>query len=102
MAGFSFGAFVALRASTRVETSGLVLVAPPAGKFDFTAQGLPACPILVVQGDADDVAPPENAVEWVNAAAPGPELVMLEGVDHFFHGRLNQLRETVSEFLDHA
>ncbi len=102
LAGFSFGAFVALRASTRMDCSGLVLVAPPAGKFDFTAQPLPACPTLVVQGDADDVAPPDDAVEWVNATAPGPELVVLEGVGHFFHGRLNQLRNAVSEFIDHA
>ncbi len=56
----------------------------------------------MVQGDADEIAPPDDVVAWVNGIDPGPELVMLPGVDHFFHGKLNLLRDTVSEFIANA
>lgn len=102
LAGFSFGSSIALRASTRTECAGLVMVAPPAAKFGPSEAGAADCPWLVVQGDADEIAPPDDVVEWVNGIDPGPELVMLPGVDHFFHGKLNLLRDTVSEFIANA
>lgn len=102
IAGFSFGAYVALRASTRTACAGLVMVAPPAAKFGAAGEAAPDCPWLVVQGDADEVAPPDDVVAWVNGIDPGPELALLPGVDHFFHGKLNLLRETVSEFITDA
>lgn len=102
LAGFSFGSSIALRASTRTECAGLVMVAPPAAKFGPSEAGAPDCPWLVVQGDADEIAPPDDVVEWVNGIDAGPELLMLPGVDHFFHGKLNLLRDTVSEFIENA
>lgn len=102
LAGFSFGASIALRASTRTVCAGLVMVAPPAAKFGPSEATAPDCPWLVVQGDADEIAPPDDVVAWVNGIDPGPELVMLPGVDHFFHGKLNLLRDTVSDFIADA
>ncbi len=102
LAGFSFGSSIALRASARTGCTGLVMVAPPAAKFGRPEADPPGCPWLVVQGDADEIAPPDDVVAWVNGIDPGPELVMLPGVDHFFHGKLNLLRDTVSDFIANA
>lgn len=98
LAGFSFGSFVALRAAMRTPCAGLIMVAPPVQRFSFD-QALPACPVLVVQGDADEVVDCADVQAWVRAATPAPRFEMLPGVGHFFHGRLTDLRKIVEEFL---
>lgn len=102
LAGFSFGSYIALRAAATEDPVGLVLAAPAVSRFDFTQAPLPDCPVLVLQGDADDVAPPDAVIAWVNDTFPSPELVLLPGVGHFFHGQLTQVREIVSEFIADA
>ncbi len=101
LAGFSFGSFVALRAAMRTPCVGLVMVAPPVQRFEFD-QALPQCPILVVQGDADEVVDCADVQAWVRAAKPAPRFELLSGVGHFFHGRLTDLRKIVEEFLGDA
>jgi alpha/beta superfamily hydrolase len=99
LAGFSFGAFVALRLALKRETSRLITVAPPVDRFDFSGLAAPRCPWLVVQGDADDVVDPESVSAWVEGLSPKPNLVVLPGVGHFFHGQLAQLRDAVKAAL---
>lgn len=94
-AGFSFGAFVALRASNRQLPSGLVTVAIPVQRFDVGSLAQPQCPWIIVQGDQDELVDADAVVEWVDTLDPGPELVVMHGVDHFFHGRLRELRESL-------
>jgi alpha/beta superfamily hydrolase len=103
LAGFSFGSMVSMRAAVTAQPDCLVSIAPPAPRVASFLEGeQPNCPWLIVQGDADEVCDCEAVVSWVNSLAPGPELIVLPGVSHFFHGRLTLLRETVSEFLNGA
>jgi len=41
----------------------------------------------------------DETVEWVDSLEPGPELLVLTGAEHFFHGRLIELREAVMDFV---
>jgi alpha/beta superfamily hydrolase len=94
--GFSFGGMVACRAALGADVAHLVTVAPAVSRLGGILDGRqPACPWLIVQGDADEVVDCADVVEWFNSLTPGPELVVLPDVDHFFHGRLTLLRETV-------
>lgn len=98
LAGFSFGAAIAIRAAVVMTVDGLVSVAPAVYRF---AQGLddqPRCPWLIIQGDQDELVDVDETIEWVNSLEPGPELLVFEGAEHFFHGRLVELREAVSAF----
>ena len=99
LAGFSFGAFVALRLALARDTARLITVAPPVGRFDFSELHAPACPWLVVQGDADDVVDPSAVIAWVKRQDPTPQLRVVPGVGHFFHGHLAELRDAVIEAL---
>ena len=99
LAGFSFGAFVALRLALARSAARLITVAPPVGRFDFSELHAPACPWLVVQGDADDVVDPSAVIAWVTRQNPAPELRVVPGVGHFFHGHLAELRDAVIETL---
>jgi len=95
LAGFSFGAWVALRAARQLPVQQMVAIAPPVGFRDFTGVPPPPCPWLVVQGDADDVVDPLKVFEWVAAADNPPTLVRMADAGHFFHGRLVDLRGAI-------
>jgi alpha/beta superfamily hydrolase len=96
IAGFSFGAYVALQLAQRVQASQLVTIAPPVAMFDFSKLVVPGCPWLVVQGDADDVVDPDSVIRWVGGLEPSPQLLVMRGVGHFFHGRLTELGAAVT------
>jgi alpha/beta superfamily hydrolase len=95
LAGFSFGAFVALRVNERRKAQRLITIAPPVQRFEFTGVRVPQCPWLIVQGDEDEIVPVEAVVAWVRALSPAPELTILPGAGHFFHGRLQDLKHAI-------
>ena len=99
IAGFSFGAAIAVRAAVVTAVDGLISVAPAIYRFAAGLEGQPDCPWLVVQGDEDELVDVEETIEWINGLDPGPELLIMPGVEHFFHGNLVQLREAVMEFI---
>ena len=99
LGGFSFGGEVAFLAAATALPARLVLVAPGVTKIDVTHAPPPACPWLVIQGDADDVVPADFVLHWAHAIAPAPETAILAGAGHFFHGRIHELRDAVLKFM---
>jgi uncharacterized protein len=100
LAGFSFGAFVAYQAAGLRPAVRLYTIAPPVGRFDFTEHPAPRVPWVVIQGDRDELVDHARVLEWVRTAVPPPTVVILEGAEHFFHGRLNELKDAVQAQLD--
>jgi alpha/beta superfamily hydrolase len=100
IAGFSFGAAIAVHAAVATAVDGLVSVAPAIRRTANTLTSQPTCPWLIVQGDEDELVDIEETIEWLNGLESGPELHVIEGAEHFFHGRLIDLREAVSEFVE--
>lgn len=110
LAGFSFGAAVGLRAAcpdSRVHAligAGLP-VTPVAADTEeprvYTYEFLQNCskPKLFVSGARDQFGP-KAKLESVVAAIPGPrKLVVIEGADHFFAGRLHELRAAIEAWV---
>lgn len=95
LAGFSFGSYVVLRAAAALDPAQLVLVAPPVGRWDFSSIVRPRCPMLVVQGEDDEVVDAEAVFAWVAQQTPPPALVRMPETGHFFHRRLMDLRGAV-------
>ena len=102
LAGFSFGAAVAVRAAVDSPCRQLISVAPPVARMADLLVGIqPTCPWLLIQGEADEVVSAADVVAWARPLNPQPDLVLLPGVDHFFHGRLTLLRDTVVSRVAH-
>ena len=99
LAGFSFGAAMAIRVAVAADADGLVSVAPAAHRFAGKLRDQPACPWLIIHAEADELIPIEESIEWVDGLEPGPELVVFPGTSHFFHGQLVTLRDTVQAFV---
>ena len=99
LAGFSFGCYVALRAAGLRPIEQLITIAPAVNRLDFNELPLPRCPWLLVHGDADEVVPFAEVVDWVNGLTTPPETIYLDGVSHFFHGQLPRLQKNLIERL---
>jgi len=102
LGGFSFGAAIAIRAAIARPVDGLISVAPAVYRFADGLEVQPECPWLVIQGDEDELVEIDATIAWFNELMPGPELLVVEGAEHFFHGRLNDLRTAAMDFIAQA
>lgn len=98
LAGFSFGAYVASQAATRLPEDAkpqrLALVGPSTQK-----QRMPAVPAdtVVIHGEADDVVPLSATLEWARPQAL--PVIVFPGTGHFFHGQLGLLKNVLVQQL---
>jgi uncharacterized protein len=99
LAGFSFGAMVSLRAAQVAAPARLISVAPAVTSTGFASITRPRCPWLIVQGAADEIVNCRDVQAFAARFEPPPQLLVLPGVGHFFHGRLPELRDAAFEFL---
>jgi len=97
--GFSFGAWVALRLAALRPAACLVTIAPPVQRFAFADCALPRCPWLLVQGEADELVDARAVQDWIRGLQRPPDVLLLPGVGHFFHGQLTALRGAVRDWL---
>ncbi len=97
--GFSFGAAIVIAASLETPCAHLVTVAPPVDRFDKYGMDVGAAPKarrwLLVQGADDEVVSPAAVTAWARALEKPPETEVFDGVGHYFHGRLTELRARV-------
>jgi len=99
LAGFSFGSIVAIEVA-RVQPPGqLVSIAPPVERISLNGWVQPDCEWLIVQGDRDELVDTDAVVRFVDDLQPGPRLLVLPDVDHFFHGGLVRLRRILVDEL---
>lgn len=94
LAGFSFGALVSLRAALAAGAEHLISVAPPVTRLEGSVRR-PDCRWLLVQGDADELVDCREVCAWAGRFEPPPTLRVFAGGDHFFHGRLHELKAAV-------
>lgn len=109
-AGFSFGAAVGMRAAygdSRVQAmiGAGTPVAPVAAESEeprvYTYEFLQECrkPKLLVSGARDQFGPRAKLEALVNSIPEPKKLVIIEGADHFFEGRLRELREAIEDWV---
>jgi len=104
-AGFSFGAAVGLRAACpdpRVTALiGLGLPAVPVDDRVYDFEFLLSCtkPKLFVSGSRDQFGPAGKLEELVATFAAPKKLVRIEAGDHFFEGRLKEMRAVIEAWV---
>lgn len=112
-AGFSFGAAVGLRAACPDVRVKAVIgvgtpVAPVTGGVEeprvYSFEFLNECakPKLFISGDRDRYGPRKKLEELVASLPEPKKLVLVEGGDHFFEGRLREMREAMEAWLNAA
>jgi alpha/beta superfamily hydrolase len=104
-AGFSFGAAVGLRAAysddyvNALIALGLPAVAIENRVYDFEFLRQCAKPKLFVSGSRDQFGPAGKLEALVNTFADPKKLVRIEAGDHFFEGRLKEMRTAIEDWV---
>ena len=102
IAGFSFGARVGMEvglADSRVRD--LISIGTPVDKYDFSF--LKSCrkPILFVHGERDEFGSADKLRSLVDSlpVEAHARLEIIEGADHFFEGRLDEMKRVISTWI---
>ena len=105
-AGFSFGAWVALEVgATDDRVSTLIGIAPPVAtsasgmNYDFPNTLASTKPKFFVQGEADEVCPLEAMWQFYGKLEEPKELVVIDGADHLFEGKTQEVGEALEDLL---
>lgn len=111
VAGFSFGAAMALRACcdgntsrSKAKTRALVALGLPirteGRHYSYSFLHTCALPKLFLSGDCDEYAPAADLQRVAATTAEPKKLVLLPGADHFFAGRLEAMQNTLVHWLE--
>jgi len=111
--GFSFGAAVGMRAAcpdarVRAVIAAGTPVVPVAAESEaprvYTYDFLQDCakPKLFISGARDEFGPRAKLEALVGSVPEPKKLVFIEGADHFFEGRLRELREAIEAWMKQA
>jgi alpha/beta superfamily hydrolase len=104
-AGFSFGAAVGLRATyADPRVPALIALGLPAVPIEnriYDFEFLRTCtkPKLFISGARDEFGPPSKLEALVETFADPKKLVRIEAGDHFFEGRLREMRTTIEDWV---
>lgn len=100
LAGFSFGAWVGLRVGCEDgRVTRLIGLGLPVNGSDLMY--LRACvkPKLIIQGGNDQYGSRANLEPLFDAMPEPKRLVIVEGADHFFAGKLDQVADAINRWL---
>ena len=107
LAGFSFGAYVQTRVAQALAEANhpaqrLVLVGTAAGHVEgarqYAAKAV-AADTIVIHGAADTTVPLANVLAWAEPLEL--PVTVIAGADHFFHRRLQLIRDIVTRAWQH-
>lgn len=106
IAGWSFGAAVAIRAAmTGDDLVACAAIAPALRRTEGVTEGLPpasetrlSIPALVICASNDELVDLEEARAW--SVETGARFVEMKGANHFFWAQYEKLARIVADFLD--
>jgi alpha/beta superfamily hydrolase len=100
MAGYSFGAMVAVRAArSQPEVSSIIAVALPIGMVEPAVLDSIRKPIVLLAGYRDAYCPEKPLTALAERLGTLAQLKIIGGTDHFFGGHEEELMAAVEETL---
>ena len=101
LAGFSFGCWVGLRVGCKdPRVKRLIGIGAPVNNSDFSFLDSCAKPKLFVHGEKDEFGDVEKLRTFVTNLPGEKQLVVVEGVDHFFKGRVDELGKAITQWMN--
>ena len=104
VAGFSFGAWIALQLSMRrPDIENYILAAPPVTKYDFNFIVPSVASGLIIQGTEDNISKEEDSHKLHNKLCQTSDAIIeygvIDGADHFFTNKLDDFNSIVSNYI---
>jgi alpha/beta superfamily hydrolase len=98
--GMSFGAWIGLTIGVQdARVSTLLGIAPPFSRYDFEPVARSLKPKFFIQGERDELCPLKEMREFYARAAEPKELVVIDGANHLFDGKVSEVADAIEELL---
>jgi alpha/beta superfamily hydrolase len=99
-AGMSFGAWVGLSAGAGdARVSTLIGIALPIANYDWEAVRTSPKPKFFIHGERDELCPLRDMRQFYAGAAEPKELVVIDGADHLFDGKVSEVADAIEDLL---
>jgi alpha/beta superfamily hydrolase len=98
--GVSFGSWIGMIVGARdPRVTALIAIAPPINTYDFSPVLAAAKPTFIVHGERDELIPVKEVRKYYGALAEPKELVVIDGADHLFDGKVSEVGDAVEDLL---
>jgi uncharacterized protein len=99
-AGMSFGSWVALiKGAADPRVRALIGIAMPLARYDFSPVRDSAKPKFFIQAERDEICPLKEMREFYARTAEPKELVVIDGADHLFDGKVGEVADAIEDLL---
>ena len=97
IAGYSFGAVIAAKATLQIKSDLVLLIAPPtrAIRPDFFTESA----VVAITGSQDDFVNNKDLASLVEKS-PNLKVTVIDGADHFFSGKQTNLYTIIESILE--
>ena len=101
LAGFSFGCWVGLRVGCEyAQVQRLIGIGAPVNNSDFSYLEMCSKSKLFVHGSNDEFGDVKRLEKIVHKLPGEKKLAIVDGVNHFFTGKIQELGKAISEWMD--
>jgi uncharacterized protein len=98
--GMSFGAWIGMTIGAEdPRVSTLLGICPPLAHHSFEAVRTSEKPKFFIQGERDELCPLKDMRAFYSQAAEPKELVVIDGADHLFDGKVTEVAEAIEDLL---
>ena len=98
--GMSFGAWIALSVGAETpHVSTLVGIALPVAAYDWEVVRTSPKAKFLIHGERDELCPLKSVREFYARAAEPKELVVIDGADHVFDGKVSEVADAIEDLL---
>lgn len=98
--GMSFGSWVALTVGAEEPgVTALIGIACPVSKYDYAPVVAAAKPTFLIHGEFDELVPIKDVRKFYASLPEPKELVVIDGADHLFDGKVSEVGEAVEDLL---
>ena len=99
-AGMSFGSWVGLTVGADdPRVTALLGICPPMARYDFSAVERSPKAKFFIHGEFDQLCPLKDMRAFYARAAEPKELVVIDGADHLFDGKVAEVADAIEDLL---
>jgi uncharacterized protein len=98
--GMSYGAWAGMTAGAgERDVDALIGIAAPIARYDWEAVRESAAGKFFVHGERDEICPLQDLREFYARASDPKELVVIDGADHLFDGKVSEVADAIEDLL---
>ena len=99
-AGMSFGSWIAMTVGAEDPgVTALIGICPPVDKYDYSAVTAAGKPTFIIHGEFDEIISVKEVRRFYAQLHEPKELVVIDGADHLFDGKVTEVGEAVEDLL---